>query len=256
LVHENHPERNGVVAILDRGVQPLRDGEKALVTRIPEEVGGFIDVVLMNLDLDVCELDRVHMRNPVLHVERKAERESGFALIQTAERIGQNGGEHGTSEIGQIDGGYAFRERTPEPHGIEPDIDIGDINMDAGSGGGQGFDGKGVVKIGRTFRINGEDMWRRVRLDLVVGILPYLGCIIRQGFGGKRGFRGFVEICDAFVERPAIDLVFVEGVELVDGAEVFAQDAVGVFLGPLIKLEHDVAVLDVFGEPEFLLVRD
>jgi hypothetical protein len=80
--------------------------------------------------------------------------------------------------------------------------------------------------------------------------------VVGNGFGGKGGFRGFVEIGDALMERPAIDLVFVEGVELVDGAEVFAQDAVGMFLGPLIELENDVAILDVFGEPEFLLVRD
>ena len=115
---------------------------------------------------------------------------------------------------------------------------------------------EGVVEIGRAFRVNGEDMGCCILLDLVRAGFPDLVHVIRDGFGRQRGFGGFVEIRDAFVERPAVDLVLVEGVETVDGSEIFRENAMGMFAGPLVEFEDDVAILDVFGEPGFLVERN
>jgi len=62
--------------------------------------------------------------------ETHAKGEPGFSPFQTTERIGENGGEHGTAEIGQINRANPFRERPPEPHRIQPNIYICYIDFD------------------------------------------------------------------------------------------------------------------------------
>jgi hypothetical protein len=99
-------------------------------------------------------------------------------------------------------------------------------------------------------------MWAGIDTNLVRSGVPNLIHVVQHGFCRENCFGRLVEIGDAFVERPTVNLVLVECVESVDGAEIFSENAMWVFGRPVVEFEDDVAVSLVFGEARFQVERD
>jgi hypothetical protein len=94
-------------------IQGFGEVIKGFILWMGLEDRGFVTEVMFDLDEDLMEGFMYEFFGIIVIGEVDGESEPGLALLERAELVGEDGGEHGAFSVGEVDGGHAIRHRLP-----------------------------------------------------------------------------------------------------------------------------------------------